>query len=71
MCYINIYITFSVVFRQLQLNNKYYISLTVQYLIEIEVVVYTEGDEVGQTLGSKMLFGDAQLLVVECTLIDP
>lgn len=42
-----------------------------QYLIEIEVVVYTEGDEVGQTLGSKMLFGDAQLLVVECTLIDP
>lgn len=40
------------------------------YLVKVEVVVYTKRDQVGQTLGGKILFGDAQLLVAEGALID-
>ncbi len=40
------------------------------YLVQVEVVVYTERDEVGQALCGEVLFGDAQLLVAECALVD-
>ena len=41
-----------------------------QYLVKVEVVVYTQRDEVGQALGGEVLFGDAQLLVAKGALID-
>lgn len=42
----------------------------VQYLVQIEVVVYTKRDKMRQTLGSEVLFGNAQLFVTEGALID-
>lgn len=44
--------------------------LAVQYLIQVEVVVYAERDKVGQALGGKVLFWDAQLLVGKGAFID-
>lgn len=40
------------------------------YLVKVEVAIYTKRDKVGQALGGKVLFGDAQLLVTEGALID-
>lgn len=47
-----------------------HLCLTASYLVKVKVAVYTKRDEVGQALGCKVLFGDAQLLVTEGALID-
>lgn len=44
--------------------------MSASHLVEVEVVVDTERDQVGQALGGEVLFGDAQLLVAEGALID-
>lgn len=44
--------------------------MSVWYLVQVEVVVDTKRDEVGQGLGGQVVFGDAQLLVAEGALID-
>lgn len=52
------------------LNLCVCVCLAVEYLVEVEVVVYTKRDQVRQNLGGEVFFGDAQLLMGEGALID-
>lgn len=40
------------------------------YLIKVKIAINTKRDKVGQGLGGKVLFGDAQLLVTEGAFIN-